>query len=158
MIDEYGEIRAPMLRTRYNYDMNAASRLHALSCPEPTRAQQQFKAECDINTIVERFGLTGQLPESVSIPFIGDFEHSVDYQDALDKLKAAKAAFMQYPAPIRAEFDNDPGRFVAYVSDPANKARVKEWGLGRMETPLPAPIDVRVIQPPPPAPSAPPSA
>lgn len=157
-IDEFGEIRVPVLRTRYNYDMNAASRKSALFCPEPTRAQQNFKEECDINTIVERFGLTGELPTGVTMPFQGDFEHSMDYQDSLDKLRQAQAAFMQFPADVRGRFQNDAGQFVAFVSDEANKDEVKKWGLLRAERPLPAPIEVRVIPDPTPTPKTAPEA
>lgn len=150
MIDEYGEIFHPLLRTRYNYDMNAASIDSGLFCPEPTRAQQNFKDECDINVIVERFGLTGELPTGVSIPFVGDFDGSVDYQESLDKLRAAQTAFMKYPADVRARFQNDPGKFVDFVSDEKNIDQVRQWGLARAESPRRAPIEVKVIPDPPP--------
>lgn len=151
-IDDDGVIFTPFLRTHFNYDMNAASVRHSLSCPEPTRAQQQFAEEVDINTIVERFGLTGELPTGVSIPFNADFDNSVSYQDSLDKLRMANEAFMQYPASIRGQFENDPGKFVAFVSDEKNRDQVKAWGLARAEMPLPAPIEVRVIPDPTPPP------
>lgn len=149
MIDEFGEVRTPFLRTAYNYDMDHASLETALICEVETRAKQEFKDECDINVIVERFGLTGELPQGVSIPFQADFEEVFDYQSALNMLIAAEEAFMQYPADIRARFQNDPEQFVAFVSDEANKDQVKAWGLTRAEMPLPAPIEVKVIPNPP---------
>lgn len=149
-VDEFGEIRVPFIRSAFNYDMSAASLESGLFCEDGTRTQQQFKEECDINTIVERFGVTGELPTGVSIPYMADFSESVtDFQTALNMIKAADEAFMAYPASIRSQFENDPERFVAFVSDPANKDQVKAWGLARAEMPLPAPIEVRVIPNPP---------
>ena len=51
----------PFLRSLYNYDRDAASSESGLACDDPTLAQQQFRDEADINTILERFGRTGLL-------------------------------------------------------------------------------------------------
>lgn len=145
-------VSKPFVRTRFNYDRNLAGNESGLACSDPTRAQQQFAEECDINTIVRRFGVTGELPQSRQIPMNGDFTEVVDYQTALHKLMEADAAFMELPSDVRKRFDNDPGKLVDFVSDPANKEEVRKLGLGRPETPLPGPIEVRVI----PDPSEPP--
>lgn len=143
---ESGEVRTPFLRTRYNYSMDLASLQSGISfLGEETRTKQQFKEECDINTIVRRFGITGELPTDVRAPLPSDFIDVVDYQSALNQLIAAESAFMQYPADIRARFQNDPGRFLDFINDPKNKEETKKWGLLRPETPPPAPISVRVI-------------
>lgn len=144
-IDGDGVVQTVFLRTAFNYDMEAASLETALFCDDGTRTQQQFAEECDINTIVERFGLTGELPQGVKIPFQADFDQVYDYQSAMNLLIEADEAFMQYPANIRAQFQNDPEKFVSFVSDPANIDKVREWGLARAETPRQGPIDVRVI-------------
>lgn len=134
------------VRTPFNYDRELASLLSGLSCDDPTRTQQQFGEECDINTIVERFGLTGELPSNLRVPMQGEFEDSIDdYQTALNKLMEADDAFMQMPAKIRERFHHDAGEFVEYVSDPANKKQCQDWGLAAPETAPPAPIMVKVI-------------
>lgn len=145
-------VQLPFLRTRFNYDRNLASDESGLACTDPTRAQQQFAEECDINTIVRRFGVTGELPQTTRIPLNGDFAEVFDYQSALHKLMQAEEAFMELSSDVRKRFDNDPGKLVEFVSDPANADEVKRLGLGRPETPPPAPIEVRVI----PDPSEPP--
>ena len=104
MNDEFVFVRA-----MWNYDRDAASLESALDCQDPSRAQQQFKEECDINTIVERFGITGKMPEQVATPLTGDFTEVVDYQGALDMLRQADEGFMTIPAAVRAQFDNDAG-------------------------------------------------
>ena len=58
--------KAIFLRTPYNYDLDAASNESGLACEEPSLAQQHYKDECDINTILQKFNITGLLPESPS--------------------------------------------------------------------------------------------
>lgn len=146
MNDEFVFVRA-----MWNYDRDAASLESGLDCQDPTRAQQQFKDECDINTIVERFGITGKMPEALVTPMTGDFTEVVDYQTALDLLRQADEAFMTVPADVRARFENNAGAFVDFVSDPANLEEVRKMGLARVESPRQGPIEVRVISDPPPA-------
>lgn len=132
----------PFLRTEHNYDRDKVSADSGLQCKDATRAQQSAKEECDINTIVRRFGVTGQLPLVAHVPNYGDFTGVDDYQSALEALKAADDAFMQMPAEVRKRFNNDPGVFVDFCSDPANLEEMRKLGLA---PPLPSP---EVIVPP----------
>lgn len=117
------------LRTPYNYDVNEASDASSLVCEDPSLAQQHARDECDINTIVRRFGLTGQLPSGVKAPQYGDFTHATDYHSALNAVRAADAAFMELPADVRTRFNNDPGALVDFVSDASNRAEAEKLGL-----------------------------
>lgn len=136
------------LRTAYNYDKNAASDESGLSCPEPTLAKQSFKEECDINTIVERFGITGQLPQNVRMPTYGDFEQVYDFHTAMNAIRAAEESFMAMPAKIRARFQNDPQQFVEFCSDENNREEAAKLGLAAAKVAALAPT-------PPKAPDAP---
>lgn len=134
------------LRTPYNYDMHEASRLSGLSCSDPTRTQQNFKEECDINTIVRNFGVTGEMPLTTATPLQGDFaDAATDYQSALNLILQADQSFMELPSDVRKRFNNDPGAFVEFASDPANRDEVEKMGLGRPKPAAPAPLAVRVI-------------
>lgn len=132
------------VRNAYNYDMDQVSLETGLKCEDPSLAKQEFKEECDINTIVTRFGLTGEMPEFITTPLQGDFTEVTDYRSALHLVMEADAAFMEIPAETRERFGNDPGRFVAFCSDPANAEKIKEMGLGRIERPV-EPLVVRVL-------------
>lgn len=99
-----------------------------------SRAQQQFAEEVDINTIVKRFGLTGELPSNVPHILQGDFTNIVDFQSAMDMIVAAREAFMEQPAEVRARFDNDPQKFLAFTSDKANLDEAIKLGLVREES------------------------
>ena len=101
---------------------------------KPSRTQQQFRDECDINNILERFNVTGQLPAGTVQPQYGDFSGITDYQSALNAVMAAQDSFLQLPAKVRARFDNDPALFVDFASDEANKDEMKALGLLREET------------------------
>lgn len=116
------------LRSAYNYDVDEASKDAGISCPE-SMAQQQFREETDINTIVERFGLTGEMPDDFKMPVSGDFTGITDYHSAMNTVRQAEEAFLQIPAGIRAEFNNDPGRLMSFLEDDKNRAKAMELGL-----------------------------
>ena len=121
-------------KTGFNFDTNKHSDEHALTCPEPTLAQQQFKEESDINEIVRRFGLTGELPDNYRPPMTGDFSNVTDYHTALTAVKAADAAFMEMPPELRSQFDNDPQKLLDFLDDPNNRAKAEELGIVNKHT------------------------
>lgn len=98
-------------------------------CGEDGRTQQHFKEECDINTIVRRYGITGLVPVGTRAPSFGDFTGVMDYQTALNAVMEAEKAFGAIPADIRKRFDNDPQAFVAFCSDKANVEEMEKLGL-----------------------------
>lgn len=118
------------LRTAYNYDVDGASADSGLTCPEEEgKTQQSFKDECDINEIVRRFGLTGEIPENWRMPVSGDFTGVTDFHSAMNLVRAAGDAFMELPAAIRAEFRNDPGELLAFLEDDKNREKAVSLGL-----------------------------
>lgn len=117
------------LRAPYNYDVVSASDESSLNCPEPTLTVQDKADECDINYIVRKFGITGELPVALHAPTYGDFVGISNYQDALHAINAADDAFMAMPANVRSRFDNDPAKFVDFCSDPENKDEMSKLGL-----------------------------
>lgn len=116
-------------RTPYNYDTNKVSDETGLECLDASKAVQSQKEEADINTIVRRFGLTGQLPQNARMPEYGDFTGITDYQSALNAVMAADDTFMQMPADVRVRFGNDPEKFVQFCLDPANAEEAVKLGL-----------------------------
>jgi phage internal scaffolding protein len=128
-LETFMKTSAVFLRTPYNYDTMQASDASALSCEDSSLAQQHARDECDINTIVRRFGLTGELPSNVRTPTYGDFSDAMDYHASLNAVRAADAAFMQLPADIRTRFNNDAGAFVDFVSDDNNRTEAEKLGL-----------------------------
>lgn len=121
--------KAIFLRTPYNYDTVAASDESGLACEEPSLAQQQFRDECDINTILKRFNITGELPNSTLSPMYGDFTGISDYKTAIDRVMAAEEEFLTLPAQIRARFDNDPAKLIEFLENEENRPEAEKLGL-----------------------------
>lgn len=123
------ELRALGMNGVGNYDTDQASNESGLKCEDPSLAQQQFKEEVDINTIVNRFGLTGQLPNDLEVPVSGDFTGVFDFQSAMNVVRAAEESFMEMPAHVRARFHNDPGEFLDFVHDDSNRTEAQKLGI-----------------------------
>lgn len=124
--------------------------------PNKSMTQQHMKKECDINFIVSQFRKTGMISHAKQ--YEGSYEDydAIDFHQAMNIIADANSMFESVPAQVRAEFDNDPGQFVKFVTNPANKDEMVKMGLmraplGKLELPdvPPEPSD----QPPADAPS-----
>lgn len=137
----------PFLRTQYNYDMNKAGDESGLKCEDPTRTQQQFRDEVNINTIVDRFKLTGEMPQLEKLPSFDDYTGIFDYQTAMNAIIAANRDFASLPAKTRARFENDPNQFVDFFADPTNRAEAERLGLIKHVPPAPTPEELAAARP-----------
>ena len=102
-----------------------------LVCPEPTLAQQHGAEETDINVLMERFKVTQTLPTSPLRAGFGDFTGVSDYRTAVHALMQARDDFNALPANIRARFNNDPGAFVEFATNPANLDELRALNLAK---------------------------
>lgn len=95
-----------------------------------TRAQQQFKDEADINTIVKRYMKTGNLgnPNATRQPSFGDFS-SVDYMEMRNAIADIDQDFASLSAKIRRRFNEDPYQLVRWLENPANAKEAAKLGL-----------------------------
>lgn len=134
----------------FNYDADVASFDSGVMIdPEEKKTRDSFIEECDINTIVKRFALTGALPENVRMPTYGDFEGVNDFQTAMNAIVAARESFDQMPAEVRLRFHNDPQEFVEFCSDESNREEALELGLVEpAAAPIPESIQkVQIVTP-----------
>lgn len=136
-VDDDGVMQSVKVRTRFNYDRDLASLESAFSHgpDEVSATKQSFAEDADINTIVRRFGLTGELPENVVLPQYKDWHGITDYHTALNAVRKAGEDFMELPAHIRAEFKNDPQLFLEFVADEKNRDKAVELGLVKAAAP-----------------------
>lgn len=107
------------IRALRQYDERSVSDACVVDCCEGSPAQQQFKDEVDINTIVRRFG-TGQVPPPRGGGVYGDFTGITDFESARERVERATADFMRLAPEVRERFGNDPGRFLReapYMTD-----------------------------------------
>lgn len=129
------------------------SRRTGLLCKDKSLTQQQFLEESDINTLVERFHLTGEMPQLQQLPAYTDYEGIFDFQTAMNTIRAAEETFMTLPAKLRARFHNEPQEFLEFCSDPENKDEARKLGLLKPEEPTPAPPAIEPTPTPTPAPT-----
>lgn len=133
-----GKVNPPFVRSPFNYDVDAVSRETGLLCEDVSLTVQSDAEDADINNIVERFGLTGELPQAVGIPQTGDFTGATTYQESLHLIMAARESFMQFPADVRARFHHDPGELIAFVENPANYEEAVKLGIANARAPASA--------------------
>lgn len=118
-----------VLRVPFVYDPDEVSNETGLYCADESKAVQSAKEECDINVIVRRFHVTGELPSNVKVPLEGEFQGVMTYKDAMNLIVEAERSFMEMPADVRERFNHDPGKFVAFASDEKNRDEARKLGL-----------------------------
>lgn len=112
------------------YDVALASDESALDCRDESLTRQEFAEESDINTIIDRFGI-GENPIEAQqwVTNVDIADAPSNYQDVMNQLNEARDQFMSLPAKVRSQFDNDPAKFVDFVSDSANMPEMVKLGL-----------------------------
>lgn len=116
-VTEDGEVlyKEPNWKTNYNHNTLAEAKRTGQANNQPSMTQQHGAKDADINTIVDRFLKTGQLPNVPVPPTYENFGDIFDFQSAMNTIKNATDSFMALPAKTRSQFNNDPARFVGYV-------------------------------------------
>lgn len=123
-------LKKPKFRIAYeNYPR------HLTPVGEKSLTKTDQAHECEINFIVSKFHKTGQITHLAKQEgAYGDFQ-DMDFEKAMNMITEAKTMFEELPSSVRAEFDNDPGRFVEFAKDEKNQTQMAEWGLA--EYPIP---------------------
>lgn len=92
-------------------------------------AQQQFKNDCDINSIMARFQKTGAIDHVAKHqPQYGD-SNPMDYHQSMTIIANANSMFADLPSSLRRKFNGNPAEFLEFVQDPKNEAEAKELGI-----------------------------
>ena len=117
-----------------------AAELHPYDPVSLTVASQA--EDNDLNVLMKRFGITGKMPENPRVPMYGDFTEITDYRSALDAIRQANENFAEFPADVRARFNNDPQQLLEFMENPANRAEGERLGLLKVvhNPPVGAPV------------------
>lgn len=104
----------------------------AIVFDEESLTKQSEAQACDINNIMRRYQTTGVIDHvnRVTGAYLDVFALP-DYQSALHTVSQAEDAFFALPATLRARFDNDPAKLIAFVKDPANRKEALALGILR---------------------------
>lgn len=103
---------------------------NALYCDEPSLTQQHFASECDINEILRRSAISGQLPTNERVPMYGDFTTvPKSLLEAMAMVKQANDLFATLPWQARERFSNNAEKMIEFLNDPANRDEAIKLGL-----------------------------
>jgi len=95
-----------------------------------SKTMQSAKDECDINNIMRQYRRTGMVAHvNRHQGKYEDLTDVPDYYQSMLKIKQANESFSELPAEIRKQFNNDPGHFIDFVSNPDNLPEMQEMGL-----------------------------
>lgn len=99
--DDMQLVVTPFSRTQADGLGDKFSREAAIDCSaDKDMTRQEFKEETDINVLLKKFGLNQQ-----SRPLIyGEFDYTIDYQQALQSVDDARKAHARMPAEIREKY------------------------------------------------------
>lgn len=113
-----------------NQKISSARRKYQKVFTKPSLTKQSFRDECDVNQVMKRFEKTGVIDhQNPRKPVYADVSTFTDYQTSVGIVLRAHEAFEGLPSDIRAQFDNDPGKFLEFFEDPANENKAIELGL-----------------------------
>lgn len=96
---------------------------------QPTLTQQHSKDEVDINNIMARYIKTGVLDHVTKYEAQYIETSECDYHQSMNIIRKADEMFLELPAKVRKQFDNDPGEFLSFVENPVNHSKLAEMGL-----------------------------
>lgn len=123
--EERPQASVPEFRTAYGPKLRVA-----IGFPEGSgRTRQSFKAECDINNIMQRFSRTGVFDSVNRQPGRYGDVSGFSYQAAMDLVVAAQAQFAELPSKVRNRFRNDPQEFLSFMENEENRDEAIKLGL-----------------------------
>lgn len=102
----------------------------SLTFPEVSpHTKQEFKDECDINTILARYNRTGELPlVNQALPQYLDVTGH-DFQEHMNIVRGAQDMFNGLPSELRNRFNNDPAQFLDFTANVENREEMAKLGL-----------------------------
>ncbi|WVR22147.1 MAG: internal scaffolding protein [Malazfec virus 6] len=108
---------------------NGTTRVQSFS-ESPSKTDQSFKKDCDVNTIMARFMKTGQISHlAKGTAAYHDVSDVPDLDEALTIVAKAQSTFDALPANIRRRFGNSPTEMTTFLMDPKNAQEAFELGL-----------------------------
>lgn len=118
---------------------------------EPTKTQQQFQKDVDVNNIMKKYQRTREITHLNNRKGVyANISTAEGYFESLNKIETANQAFDQLPSHIRVRFHNNPAELLQFIHDPKNYDEGVKLGIfdpkqpapGQKEkTPAPTPND-----------------
>lgn len=97
---------------------------------DPSKTDQSFADEIDVNDIIRKHQQTGQITHLAKVAGqYSDVSEIPDLDIALQQIMDADKAFRDLPSALRTKFQNKPENMLRYLSDPANFQEAIDLGL-----------------------------
>lgn len=128
----------PFFKTPWNHDTDREAANVALECKDPSRTQQQFAKDADINVILAKFLNTGEL-NTTGAPVYQNAEEEFDLQTSMVTSYQVEEAWNELPTAVRAVLGT-PKKFLEYVDhcvSTGDLEPLRELGLTKQEAPKP---------------------
>ena len=112
---------------------------YALGAPEkglqfakPSLTQQQFKDECDLESLLASHNITGILglaQRSPSEPLYADVSDVPDFHESQNHTARATEYFYSLPSNVRSQFGNSLSKFLSALADPSAREALVSLGV-----------------------------
>lgn len=102
------------------------NRKYAITFSQPSLTQQHSKDEVDINKIMARYIKTGVIDHVAKYQPQYLENTDIDYHESQNIILKADRMFSELPSSVRREFNNDPAKFLEFVSDEENHEKLAD--------------------------------
>lgn len=100
------------------------------SFTKPSKTDQSFKKECDVNHIMSRFAKTGEITHLRRQQGVyADITNLKGLQESAEQLHTVREIFNELPSELREKLDNNPLNFIDYLQDPKNLEEATKYGF-----------------------------
>lgn len=116
------------IRSRYNL----GDPVKGLEFHEPSLTQQQFKDECEIESLLKAHNLSqvmGILNNHNQQPLYGDVSEIPDFHASQNHVARATEYFEGLPSDVRSRFNNSLSEFLTTLNDPDSREALTEMGV-----------------------------
>lgn len=117
-----------LIRSRYAL----GDPVKGLEFVQPSLTQQQFKDECEIESLLKAHNLgqvMGILNNHDQQPLYGDVSDIPDFHDAQNHVSRAREYFEGLPSDVRSRFNNSLPEFLASLNNPSAREALIEMGV-----------------------------
>lgn len=119
---------------------------------QPSLTQQQFKDECEIESLLKAHNLgqvMGILNNHERQPLYGDVSDIPDFHDSQNHVARATEYFQGLPSDVRARFNNSLAEFLSTLNNPDAREALTDMGvLKKAADSVKDKADVQPVNPP----------
>lgn len=118
------------MQIRSRYSLGAPEK--GLEFVQPSLTQQQFKDECEIESLLRAHNLgqvMGILNNHGQQPLYADITDIPDFHDAQNHVARAREYFEGLPSDVRSRFNNSLSEFLTSLNDPGAREALTEMGV-----------------------------